>query len=69
MGWNDHVEFYQTECLECGEIDIWEYCDSTGRQRYVGRIGEFLNVDAGRSGKCQSCGSTNGCVLNEEEAD
>ena len=23
MGWNDHVEFYKTECLECGEINNW----------------------------------------------
>lgn len=27
MGWNDHVCWAVTECLECGAIREWEYCD------------------------------------------
>jgi hypothetical protein len=46
MGWNDHVEFCETECLECGEISTWQYWDSVSSER--------LNVN----GKCPNCGST-----------
>jgi hypothetical protein len=27
MGWNDHVEFLETECLDCGATAEWEYWD------------------------------------------
>jgi hypothetical protein len=40
MGWNDHVEYFETECLDCGEISNWEYWDEVGKQRYVGGIAE-----------------------------
>ena len=45
MGWNDHVEFIETRCLKCGEIDDWEYWDEVGRMRYVGSIGEMFGSD------------------------
>ncbi len=66
MGWNDHVVSCETQCLTCGEIDDWEYWDEVGRQRYVGRIGELLNVDAGRSGKCPHCGSACGRIVDDD---
>ena len=31
MGWNDHVEFIETECLDCGVTDTWEYWDAVGK--------------------------------------
>jgi Zn finger protein HypA/HybF involved in hydrogenase expression len=31
MGWNDHVTFAETECLDCGEISAWEYWDEVGK--------------------------------------
>jgi hypothetical protein len=67
MGWNDHVEFIETRCLDCGEVDDWEYWDEIGRLRYVGRIGEMLNVNATRSGKCPHCGSTRGEIEEQED--
>jgi hypothetical protein len=67
MGWNDHVSFEETECLACGAVSTWEYWDEVGKQRYVGRIGQLLNVDAGKSGKCPDCGSTRGRILGEDE--
>jgi hypothetical protein len=69
MGWNDHVESHETECLSCGEVSDWEYWDRVGQQRYVGRIGEILGVDADRSGKCPNCGSTNGRIVDEDGED
>lgn len=67
MGWNDHMEVRETECLDCGVTDDWEYWDATGQARYVGRIGEMLGVDATRSGKCPHCGSTNGQIAEDED--
>jgi hypothetical protein len=69
MGWNDHVDFSETECLDCGAISTWEYWDSVARQRYVGRIGEMLGVDANRSDKCPHCGSTNGRIVEDDDDD
>lgn len=68
MGWNDHVESLETECLDCGEIDDWEYWDEVGRARYSGTIGKKLGVDANRHGKCPNCGSTNGKIIENEES-
>jgi hypothetical protein len=65
MGWNDHVEFIETQCLDCGEVDDWEYWDCVGRERYVGAVGKLLNVDATRSGKCPHCRSSRGQVVEE----
>ena len=67
MGWNDHVEFIETECLDCGAVTAWEYWSETGRQRYIGAIGELLHVDATRHGKCPECGSTNGAMVGDDE--
>ena len=67
MGWNDHVEFIETECLDCGVTDTWEYWDAVGKARYVGQIGQLLNVDAGRSGKCPNCGSVRGRPVDEDD--
>lgn len=65
MGWNDHVSFAETECLECGAVDTWEYWDATAIARYSGDLGTALGHDASRSGKCPHCGSTKG-ELQEE---
>jgi hypothetical protein len=66
MGWNDHVEFIETECLACGVIDTWEYWDAVGKARYVGQIGQMLNVDPHKSGKCPACGSARGRQVDTE---
>ena len=60
MDWNDHVEFVETECLDCGVIDTWQHWDAVGKVRYIGQIGQLLNVDASRSGQCPHCGSVRG---------
>jgi len=60
MGWNDHVEYVEMECLECGETDDWEFWDAIGRERYVGGVGALVGQDATKSGKCPHCGSTRG---------
>lgn len=69
MGWNDHVDFVETECLECGAIDDWEYWSETGKARYVGAIGEMVGQDATRSGKCPHCGSTRGKITDGADDD
>lgn len=69
MGWNDHVEFLQTRCLQCEEVDDWEYWDEVGQARYVGRIGEIVGQDATKSGRCPHCGSTKGEIIDEDEDD
>jgi hypothetical protein len=66
MGWNDHVEFVETECLGCGAVDTWEYWDDVGKARYVGHIGQLVNVDASTGGKCPSCGSMRGRPVSGE---
>jgi hypothetical protein len=66
MGWNDHVEFIETECLTCGITDTWEYWSDVGKARYVGEIAKMLNVDPGRSGKCPHCGSVKGREVDDD---
>lgn len=66
MGWNDHVTFVETECLDCGVVSDWEHWDAVGQSRYVGTVGEFLGVNTERSGKCPNCGSDNGQVVEED---
>jgi ribosomal protein S27AE len=67
MGWNDHVEFLETECLECGETDTWEYWDAVGKTRYVGAIGQMVGQDpANNDRRCPNCGSTKGRIVQEE---
>ena len=67
MGWNDHVEFIEVRCKQCGTISDWEFWDEIGRERYVGKIGQMLGVDATRSGKCPQCGSSEGEQIEEED--
>ena len=67
MGWNDHVEYRETQCLKCGVVDDWEYWDVVGRQRYVGAIGEMVGQDATKSGKCPHCGASEGDILADDE--
>ncbi len=67
MGWNDHVQVIETECLDCGQIDDWEYWDEVGRERYIGSVGALVGQDATKSHKCPHCGSTNGKVIDEED--
>lgn len=68
MGWNDHVETVQTECKNCGAIDMWEMWDEVAKQRYAGEIGKFLGHDIGNHGTCPNCGSSNG-VPNDDDMD
>lgn len=67
MGWNDHVEVFETECLDCGAVDDWEYWDEVGRERYVGPVGELLGQDATKSGKCPHCGSSRGKIIDDDD--
>jgi Zn finger protein HypA/HybF involved in hydrogenase expression len=67
MGWNDHVESLETECLTCGAVDDWDYWDAVGQQRYVGAIGELVGQDASKSGKCPHCGSASGRIVEDDE--
>ena len=63
MGWNDHVDFIETECLECGEVDTWEHWNEVAMARYGGEnaaLGEMLGHDFRNSGKCPHCGSAKG---------
>jgi hypothetical protein len=69
MGWNDHVEFIETECLDCGIVDTWEFWSDVAKTRYVGPIGELLNVDVSKSNKCPHCGSTRGRPFDNDEYD
>ncbi len=67
MGWNDHVSLCETECLSCGVTAQWEYWDEIAIQRYSGSLGEKLGHDAGQSGRCPSCGSPDGQIVDDEE--
>jgi len=69
MGWNDHVDYVETECHECGATDQWEYWDAVGQHRYVGRIGALVGKDATKHGKCPHCGSTRGTTVEEIDLD
>jgi hypothetical protein len=60
MGWNDHVEFAQMQCLTCGEVDTWEFWDIVAKARYGGELGRKLGHDIKDSGRCPHCGSTRG---------
>jgi Zn finger protein HypA/HybF involved in hydrogenase expression len=67
MGWNDHMQVCETECLDCGEVDVWEYWDDVGVDRYSGSIGQKLNVDPSKSGRCPHCGSTRGKIVEGDD--
>jgi hypothetical protein len=64
MGWNDHVDFIEMECLDCGAEDTWEIWNDTARARYGGAnkaLGDFLGHDMEKNdSRCPHCGSTNG---------
>jgi hypothetical protein len=66
MGWNDHVEYEQMQCQDCGEDDVWEFWDDVAKARYGGRIGQMLNIDLTTDGRCPHCGSTNGKPIEED---
>lgn len=65
MGWNDHVDFIEMECQDCGEVETWEIWNDTAKARYSGELGTFLNHDVNKSGRCPHCGSTNGTPVEE----
>jgi len=67
MGWNDHVEFFDVECLDCGFVGTWQFWDDIAKARYVGPVGELLNVDASKSDKCPHCGSTRGRSIDDRD--
>jgi hypothetical protein len=64
LGWNDHVEFVEMQCLDCGEIDTWEIWNAVARQRYGGanrHLGSVLGHDMEKAdSRCPHCGSTRG---------
>jgi hypothetical protein len=66
MGWNDHVECFEVECQRCGIVDTWQIWDDVGKARYVGPIGELVNVDVSKSEKCPHCSSTNGRLIDSD---
>jgi len=72
MGWNDHVDFHETECLECGAVDTWEHWDETALARYGGEnahLGEFLGHSDQKHNRCPHCGSTRGAAVEEDDDD
>jgi hypothetical protein len=73
MGWNDHVDFVEMQCEECGEVDTWELWDDVARERYGGnnkQLGEMLGHDMDKTdSRCPHCGSTKGTPVDSEEDD
>lgn len=67
MGWNDHVEFIDMQCLECGEVGIWECWNEVAKARYGGELGRKLGHDASKSDRCPDCGSTRGKAVVETD--
>jgi Zn finger protein HypA/HybF involved in hydrogenase expression len=67
MGWNDHIEFLETYCEDCGETNTWEYWNEVAVFRYSGEWGKELGQDVSRNKRCPNCGSTNGTVESEDD--
>ena len=67
MGWNDHVAFEEYECLECGEVDVWELWDDIAIARYGGGLDKKLGHDVADHHRCPHCGSTNGKPYEDED--
>ena len=66
MGWNDHVEMIEMECLNCGKVDVWECWDDVAKVRYGGELGQNLGHDIKNSDRCPHCGSTKGQPADEQ---
>jgi hypothetical protein len=66
MGWNDHVVSVETECLDCGAVDVWECWDEVAKARYGGDLGRKLGHDIGNSDRCPHCGSTRGKQVDDD---
>lgn len=60
MGWHKHVDFVEMQCLECSEVDTWEFWDDVAMARYGGDLGEKLGHNVGKANRCPNCGSTRG---------
>lgn len=69
MGWNDHVDMVQMECLDCGAIDTWEMWSSTAIERYGGDLGKKLGHDVNNHNCCPYCGSSRGKAVDDEDDD
>lgn len=67
MGWNDHVEYLETECQQCGAVEEWTYWDEVGKIRYVGAIGKMVGQDASQPPHCPHCGATKGVRVEDED--
>ena len=67
MGWNDHVDFREMECLDCGIVDVWEFWDDVAKERYSDGLDKALGHDHQKADRCPHCGSING--IEEEEED
>lgn len=67
MGWNDHVESIEIECLDCGEVGIWEYWDDVAKARYGGELGRKLGHNINNSDRCPNCGSIKGKQVPVDE--
>jgi hypothetical protein len=68
MGWNDHVDFRDMECADCGEAGTWEFWDDTALARYSGGLDKVLGHDAAHHARCPYCGSTHGESVDEDDA-
>lgn len=70
MGWNDHVEFTEMTCDECGETDTWELWNDVALFRYskTGPLA-FLGHDDSNANKCPHCGSDKGTPVDTDEED
>lgn len=69
MGWNDHVDFREMQCLKCGIISTWEFWDDVAKARYGGGLDKKLGHDVNKSDCCPECGSTEGEPADDEEDD
>jgi hypothetical protein len=65
MGWNDHVEIVEMQCLDCGEVDTWECWDDVAKARYGGELGMKLGHDINAAGRCPACGSIRGAPVED----
>jgi hypothetical protein len=69
VGWNDHVEMVEMQCLDCGAVATWECWNEVAKARYGGALGQKLGHDIRKSDCCPDCGSSKGRPVPEDEWD
>ena len=67
MGWDNHVEFRETLCNDCGIEEVWEFWTEVAVARYGGELGRKLGHDVENNNRCPHCGSTNGSPIDDDE--